>query len=286
MAPSQLPNVAGAPTAPSRLNEPSEALSFDPEHHRYTYALGDALPTLTSVTTLIEHFSHWFDAEHHAARIAERDGKNTQDILDGWAATAAEARERGALVHETAENGIHSIARRSIVSLQVPQHCEKAKRQVHAVARWFANHPELSLGWTLTEHRVCWPARGIAGTIDLLTSNYEGSPAIIDFKTNREIDVLGYRNMLPPFRAGRLKLPDANWYHYCLQLNIYRTILAARYDYDVDYLALIHIDHAGNLMEYPVPLMPRHVDAMLDKACPANLTAAALDEYDTVTGLD
>lgn len=232
-------------------------LMFDRDHHIYThYKCG----SLTSVTTKIKQYSKKFDAESESKRIAARDGIDAKELIARWESKRDGAAELGTRVHAIAERVVNLSANKWCLKLEIPLNpCP----QVTALYRWFATHLEIFYGRCQTEHRICWPEAGLAGTIDLYCTNYNGRAAIIDYKTNEEISIYGRNKMLPPFQQGKkLKLEDSAMSHYSLQLNLYRAMLRENYDIDVDYMVLVHLDRYGEFHEYQIPVMDNHVEAL------------------------
>lgn len=246
---------------PDELYTPSLGLEFDEAEHVYTL---DGW-VLTSVTTVIKKYSVPFEADAQAARIAERDGTTAEAILAKWDANNAKASERGTYIH----NHIEGICRRFNddwgIAAKLVNHPEEYVHALRAAWRWFSDHSEIQQGYLAPEFRVVHPGYGLAGTIDLIASTYEGVPAIIDWKTNKTLSVDGYSNMLPPFQRGKLALPDSNLFHYYLQLNMYRRILMDRYDFnDATLMVLVHLEDNGRYTTYNVPAMDAHVDRILE----------------------
>jgi hypothetical protein len=88
----------------------------------------------------------------------------------------------------------------------------------------------------------------------------DGTLAIYDWKRAKEIKYENkYQKMYPPLNH----LPDTNYWHYSLQLNIYRRILQEHYDVVVSELALV-ILHPNNSSYQVVRLnmMDDEVEAM------------------------
>jgi hypothetical protein len=136
--------------------------------------------------------------------------------------------------------------------------------RVKAFWRWCIQHVEVQQGHVACEVRVVHPELALAGTIDCITTNYDGVPTILDWKTNDELSSTGYSNMLPPFQRGKLALSDSNLSTYFLQLNIYRRILIDRYGFDDDLgMVIVHLRHDGTFEEYPVTLMEDHVEKII-----------------------
>jgi ATP-dependent exoDNAse (exonuclease V) beta subunit len=241
---------------PESILRPSNSLRFEEEEHRYTATWSD--DPLVSVTTLIHQYSKPFDAMYHSERIALRDGVDAQELRDKWKLNADQAADKGTFVHAAIEDVCNDMQKGYIKIPTDGRH----PSMIQAVAKFFANNVSIASGWVLPEHRVWWPEYWLAGTIDLVASRFRGVPALIDWKTNKTMEVEGYNNMLPPFQRGKLKLPDANLYHYFLQLNLYRRIMMEHYDFEPEVMVVVHLEK-GMFTEYEVPVMDAHIDKIL-----------------------
>lgn len=79
------------------------------------------------------------------------------------------------------------------------------------------------------EYKVC-------GSVDMIYKKPDGTLAIYDWKRTKELKTENrYDNGLGPLTH----LPDVNYWHYTLQLNVYRYILEKHYGYVVSELALV-----------------------------------------------
>jgi hypothetical protein len=234
-------------------------LVFDPVEHAYTHRGR----RLTSVTRIIEAFSHPFDAQFHAGRIAYREGRSVDSVLQDWEQKGLAAAELGTELHQESER----IARQ-VNSCGAWTHPEapprtKAGGYYPGIWEFYEAHTELSFGWAVPEVRICHPDWdwGVAGTVDLICS-LRGAPAICDWKTSGKLDLAGYKRMKPPLR----KIHDSNFWHYALQLNLYRRILAERYDYEAELMEIIWLKPCGACEEVEVPKMDWAVNKLLDAA--------------------
>ena len=241
--------------------EQTAGLEFDEPTHRYTY---DGV-AMESVTTALKHLCAPFDSQEHSARIAERDGVSQEEVLGKWADKADKASKQGDYVHEQAERVAWDLGDLGKLSFDTKAHPVEYLPKLKAMWRWYTDHLEIMQGTIYPELKVVWPEQRLAGTVDLVVTSYEGVPSIVDWKTNASIDLHGYRNMLPPFQRGKLKLDDSNFWTYSLQLNVYRRIMMERYDYEAERLVLVHLTDSGNYDEYPVPILDDHVDKLLEK---------------------
>jgi len=120
----------------------------------------------------------------------------------------------------------------------------------------------------------------LAGSIDMVFTKPDGTLAIYDWKRAKEIKYENkYQSGLEPLQH----LPDTNYWHYSLQLNIYRRILEMFYDVKVSELALVvlHPNNRSfrviqlNLMEDEVTDMFTHRAGVVAAAAAAAATTTA-----------
>ena len=101
----------------------------------------------------------------------------------------------------------------------------------------------------------------LAGSIDMIYKKPDGTLAIYDWKRAKEIKFENrYQKMTGPLNH----LPDTNYWHYSLQLNIYRRILEELYHVTVSELALVVLH--PNQTTYKVVrlnMMDEEVEAMM-----------------------
>ena len=113
-----------------------------------------------------------------------------------------------------------------------------------------------------TEMLVYDESVGITGSIDMLYRKKNGEFAIFDWKRSKEIAYQGFRGKKSPTHCIR-HLDDSNFWHYSLQLNIYRRILQTNYGMTVNDLRLV-ILHPDNddYMCLVVPFLDKEIDAL------------------------
>lgn len=206
------------------------ALSFDPESHTYHYDGRE----LRSVTTLVEDLFPKFDKEYFAARVAAREGCDPAVILSRWEAEAQRARDLGTALHDKIE--------RHYLGLDPGDTAEDA----FPLFLRFAEQEQLRP--YRTEWRIYHEGLGIAGTLDFLERTADGvynlydwkrSHKLVDHETHRIIiDNRYHQTALPPLDY----ISDTSYWHYALQLSIYRYILAEKYGIKVSgmYLGVFH----------------------------------------------
>jgi len=96
-----------------------------------------------------------------------------------------------------------------------------------------------------TEWMIYYEEIKISGSIDMIFENPDGTIEIYDWKRSKEIkydDDFGHKTAKTPCISH---IPDSNFWHYALQLNVYKTILEHKYDKRVVglYLVCLHPDN-------------------------------------------
>lgn len=95
-----------------------------------------------------------------------------------------------------------------------------------------------------TEWMVYYEEMKLSGSIDMIFENPDGTLQIYDWKRCKEIQ---HENHFGKYSTTTCisHLPDTNFWHYALQLNVYKTILEHKYGKKVTnlYLVCIHPDN-------------------------------------------
>ena len=117
-----------------------------------------------------------------------------------------------------------------------------------------------------TEWCVYYEELKLSGSIDMIFENPDGTLQIYDWKRCKEIS---YENGFG--KSARTDcishLPDTNFWHYSLQLNVYRTILETKYDKKITglYLVCIHPDNPYKTYDrIEVPFMDKEMKDLFD----------------------
>ena len=205
-------------------------ISFEEVAHKYTIAGGE---TYTSVTTFIKPLFEEFDAEKVIAGMRKSKkwpqskyfGMETEDIKAQWAANGAEAATKGTAMHADIERFYNG-------ELVVNESAEYQYFQRFAAQ------------CGLTPYRTEWTVYDesclIAGSIDMVFARADGVLEIYDWKRTKSID-----KATPWGKSGKhaaiAHLPDTNYWHYALQLNLYKYILEHKYDKVVANLCLVRL---------------------------------------------
>jgi ATP-dependent exoDNAse (exonuclease V) beta subunit len=243
--------------AEKNRHERDSHILFDEGPHIYTI---DGDSAFTSCTTWIHsHFSH-FDADlildniFRGRRMQDPAykyyGRTREEIKAGWSGN--EAAQLGTAMHYDIEcyyNG-WEVKNDSAEYGYFLKFAEEYKHLKPYRTEWMVYYKEYKL----------------AGSIDMVFEDEDGDLWIYDWKRTKEIttESFGNKKALTPVIGH---LPDSNFYHYSLQLNLYRTILEEKYDKKIKGMCLVRL-HPNNYFNtyerIEVPFMRTEIAALFE----------------------
>jgi len=111
----------------------------------------------------------------------------------------------------------------------------------------------------LTPYRTEWTVYNedikIAGSIDMVYENPDGTLSIYDWKRSKNITRI---NNFNKFATNPIicHLPDSNFWHYALQLNTYKAILEQKYDKKIKDMFLVRLHPDAEEKNYELIELP------------------------------
>jgi hypothetical protein len=226
-------------------------LIFDSESHQYSVNGR----RVRGPSSIIEHFCRPFDSNYWSYHIAKKKGVTQAEILARWDAKRDASCDLGHLVHDFADSLASGTA--------TPPPGEAAKHCIGIINAY----RDLRITPIKAEKKICDPPFGVMGIVDLVCKidpvNEKGLPhdCILDWKTNAKIDMANKYGdtMLSPLSH----LDDCNFNHYSLQLNLYRFMLARRYDFHAKRMAIVWLPGNSTYQLIKVPRMDAEVALIL-----------------------
>ena len=232
---------------------------FDSTKHNYTC---NNLVGFTSVTGWVKtHFKH-FDANATVDKImssrnwtkSKYFGKTKDEILSGWTTNANLASSLGTEMHKSIESyyNLTPNQRSEILSQPLPYIIASLNLPNHFI-NFVKNNDHLTpfrSEWMIFDESI-----KIAGSVDMLFEQPDGSLIIYDWKRCKGIVKTS------PFNSYSTTdciehFPDTNFWHYALQLNMYKYIIEAKYEKTVSKMVLLalHPD-LPTYVQIPVPVI-------------------------------
>ena len=202
------------------LNKAFGDFKFFEEDHHYEYK-GERVGI--SVTRLIEEYCNEFDSQGVAEKVAERDGKSVQEVLDEWKHKNEVSCEKGHLGHLWAqslwnkENVLENIKSAStdvkillkpIINQAIDFYVDYKDRLEHVADEFIIGSAEYN----------------VSSAIDhVFLNKLTGELVLVDYKTNSDIHKTEKyaKNMKVPLSH----LKDYTLQHYFIQLSIYKYLV-------------------------------------------------------------
>jgi hypothetical protein len=233
-----------------------ERIQFEEETH--TYTIDGTRAGWTSCTGFLHHFFEEFNADAIIKKMmssrkwseSKYYGMTPAAIKAQWNAKRDAAATAGTRMHLDIEHFYNALpvkwsdsvaARTTDIDAGTIAMREEDSWTPVAGPEWnyFCAY-QRTHGATFEPFRTEWlvfdEEHKVAGSIDMVYKKADGTLAIYDWKRAEEIKTENtFQSGLGPVNH----LPDTNYWHYSLQLNVYRYILQKHYGYIVSELALV-----------------------------------------------
>jgi hypothetical protein len=264
----------------SRNPHPRDAhIHFDEGPHKYTIQGIEGITPeteFTSVTTLVHQYFEHFDAKKVIAAMmrnqkkwndpvanAKYYGKTAEEIEQMWANAGRDAAAAGTAMHCEIECFYNTPPEQQQSSATTPEF----KYFLN-----FNNEYKSTLRPYRTEWTVFHEEARIAGSIDMIyeliqpdATTDAADLTIYDWKRCREITKTNRANKFATHPAIE-HLPDTNYWHYALQLNVYKYILQKKYGKTITdlYLIVLHPE-AQNYQRVKLPDLQSEVAELFEE---------------------
>lgn len=231
-----------------------EFVTFNEQEHIYTVNGKEMI----SVTALVSSFFERFDAEKTAQRMAAKNHCSPEEIMRQWEEKSLLARKLGTEMHA------------SIEGYFMGNPIENVPADVRPLFSQFA--ADYNLQPYRTEWAIYDEDSGVAGTLDFLELK-DGVYTIYDWKRSEKILYDGAVEKISRFGKMALhpiqNIPDTNFWHYALQLSMYRYILEKNYGIEVT-LCRLGVFHPSYTTYHvvDVPYLKKEVAMLLSASRP------------------
>jgi hypothetical protein len=184
-------------------------------------------------------------------------GMTKEDIKEQWKKNGCDAAKMGTAMHAMFEYYYNNIRE------DVIQSYEGTKEHEYFM-NFIRDHPELKP--YRTEWNVYHEDYRIAGSIDMIFQNEDGTLSIYDWKRCKNIERyngFGKKCLI----EGLAHISDTNYWHYTFQLNIYKYILETKYGFQIKdlHLVVIHPENVcDNYEKIKLPFIQKDVKILLD----------------------
>ena len=237
-------------------------IKFVEKTHKY-YVNGSCEGNISCTGFIHEFFGH-FDGKAILTKMRKNPakwaqskyfGKTDEDIMKEWSDSGKVASDAGTAMHLAIEQFLHGAPE------QINHEIKNTPEWRYFLKFWEVCGPDLEpyrSEWEVfTDSLQHTKERTIklCGSIDMVfRRKSDGKFVIYDWKRSKEIKAEN------PFGSGLAPLdhlPDTNYWHYTMQLNVYKWILETYYDLEIAdlYIVIFHPDNSSyrrmrlNMME-------------------------------------
>ena len=255
------------------MPEPWQSLAVKNKHERdknvrfvedtHTYYVNGSSKGIVSTTGFVHAFFGHFDADTAIKAMKRNEekwkkhalyGKTDKEIKEVWSNSGKEASGAGTNMHLGIE--MHQNGAEHLVDDEVKNTLEWKYFQN------FWNDFKDQLEPYRTEWEVWSEEHKLAGSIDMIYKKKDGTYAVYDWKRSKEIKTSNdFENGYPPVDH----LSNCNYWHYTLQLNVYKWFLETFYGLNVTELCILvfHPDNK-NYRRYRLNILEDEVKDMLE----------------------
>ena len=214
-------------------HERDQRISFHQDTH--TYVVDGSPDGIISVTTFIHHHFPSFDAKRVVKYMKNKKEKypnmSDTEIIKKWSEDGKNSAKKGTSLHQMIElfyNG------------------DETKHEDSIEFQYFLAFHE-TVKERLTPYRTEWSIFdgeiNLAGQLDMLYKKEDNTYALYDWKCVKEI------KMSNSYEKGLgicSELDHCNFYHYSLQLHIYKRILETRYNLVINEMKLVVLNEINH----------------------------------------
>jgi len=245
-------------------------IKFYSKGHKYEISC-DPKSKYTSVTSWNHAHFPKFDADAIIENIFKSKGwgpehkywgMTAEQIKSSWKSNSEYVSGAGTNLHENIELFMNNpsftieYTHKDLYKLYISGNMDELDKQTEweYFIRFVGDHQDFKP--YRTEWMIFDEDLKLAGSIDMVYENPDGTLSIYDWKRSKDITVINTWNK---FACNPLieHIPDTNFWHYALQLNTYKSILERKYGKIVRdlYLVKLHPDNKTEnyeLLEVPI----------------------------------
>jgi hypothetical protein len=252
-------------------------IKFYQRGHKYEI-LTDMKKKYTSVTTWIHSMFPKFDADKVIENIMKSKmwmeghkywGMTPQEIKDSWNNNRDNVANAGINLHERIEyfmnnsNISYPYTHKELYETNKNYNKEEEAIEWNYFINFLKDNPNLKP--YRTEWMIYHEDVKIAGSVDMIYENEDGTLEIYDWKRCKEIT---HGNQWSERSLNELisHIPSSNFWHYALQLNTYKKILEDKYGKQVTKLCLVRLHpDASNYEVIEVPFLTEEINNLFDE---------------------
>lgn len=242
------------------LNKAFGDFKFYEQDHHYEYK---GKQVGISVTKFIEQFTNEFDSEVVAEKIAIKENKSIQEVLDEWEYKNKFACGKGSTCHEYAQCLWDTKPYERLKFDDSPEFT-KAVLIIQRQAMNFKMDYEERLEHLADEYVIGSTEYDIASAIDhIFINKLTGGLVLVDYKTNS--DIRKNERYAKQMKVPLQYLKDTTLNHYAIQLSIYKYIVEKYTNLQFEDMFIVWFSENNENYEIiDVPYLEKEVEEILE----------------------
>ena len=218
-----------------------------------------------SVTTFIHEFCNEFDAEGMAEKVANRDNKLVQEVLDEWHYKRDFSCAKGSTCHEYVQK-IWNDTKWNPDWFDRSDDYIQAVEKIKTQAIKFYQDYEEHLEHLIDELPIGSEEYDIASCVDHLFYNkLTGGLVLVDYKTNSYMDGYNKQAYKKAMKVPLSHINDDALHHYYIQLSIYRFLIEKYAGLKVDETFIVYMsENIENYEIIEIPYLKKEVEMILE----------------------
>ena len=244
------------------LNKAFGDFKFFEEDHHYEYK-GQRVGI--SVTRLIEEYCNEFDAETIAEKVAAKENKTIQQVLNEWEYKNKFACEKGSTCHEYAQS-LWSGNEYNELLFDGSMEYINAVNKIQNQAKQFYKDYQDRLEHLADEFVIGSDEYDIASAIDhIFINKLTGGLVLVDYKTNSYLSGYNKKAYSKKMKVPLQHLNDDAIHHYYIQLPIYKYLVEKYTNLKFEEMFIVYFsENIENYEIIPVPYLYKEVKNILE----------------------
>ena len=233
------------------LNRAFQDFKFYEDGHYYEYK-GKRVGI--SATRLIEEYANEFDEQAVAEKVAQKENKSIQEVLDEWKYKNEFACNKGTTCHEYAQS-LWSKKLYAQLLFDESEEYISAVEKIKKQANDFYFDCEQQYEHIANEYIIGSSEYDFASAIDhLFLNKYTGGIALVDYKTNSYMTGYNKEAYKKQMKIPLNHLNDDSLNHYYIQLSMYKFIVEKYTNLKIDEMFIVYMSE--NLDHYEIIEIP------------------------------
>lgn len=249
-----------------RLKETFKDFKFYPSDHHYE-CKGKRVGV--SVTKFIEEYANEFNQQEIAEKVAIRDNKSVQEVLNEWKYKNEFACAKGTACHEFAQSLWSGNEYNELLFDRSIEYIN-AVNKIQCQAKHFKKDYQDTLEHLFDELPIGSEEFNIASCVDHLFYNkLTGGLVLVDYKTNSILkgynDDIKNRKYTKKMKIPLNKIEDDSLHHYFIQLSIYKFLIEKYTGLKVDEMFIVYFsENIDNYEVIEIPYLKNEIEEILE----------------------